>query len=279
MLKLNSHFDATREADRARPVGRPDDASHLQIRDLTVRFGGITALDNVSFTVQHGTICGLIGPNGAGKTTCFNCISSVYLASVGIITLDDQPLTGLKRHAVALAGVGRTFQNLALFPSMSVRENVMVGAHGRGRGGFLASMFKSSAVRKSEVEIGLRADELIERLGLDSVAHMLIGSLPFATQKRVELARALAGRPSLLILDEPAAGLNHEEVDELANQILRIRDQEGVSILLVEHHMNLVMKISDKVVVLNFGRKIADGLPSDVRADAAVTAAYLGVDE
>lgn len=258
---------------------RQDAAAHLEIRDLTVRFGGITALDSVSFTMQRGTICGLIGPNGAGKTTCFNCISSVYLASLGTISLDGKALTGLRRHAVALAGVGRTFQNLALFPSMSVRENVMVGAHGWGRGGFLASMLKSRAVRKSEAEIGAHADELLERFGLDAVAHQPIGSLPFAIQKRVELARALAGRPTLLILDEPAAGLNHEEVDELAAQILRIRDREGVSILLVEHHMNLVMKISDKVVVLNFGKKIADGLPSAVRADPAVTAAYLGGDE
>ncbi len=275
ILKLDSHS----EPDIVHDSARHDDASHLEIRDLTVRFGGITALDNVSFTVQRGTICGLIGPNGAGKTTCFNCISGVYVASMGTIALDDKPLTGLKRHVVAAAGVGRTFQNLALFPSMSVRENVMVGAHGRGRGGFLANMFKSSAVRKSETEIGARADELLDRFGLSAVAHQPIGSLSFPTQKRVELARALAARPSLLILDEPAAGLNHEEVDELAEQIVRIRDQEGVSILLVEHHMNLVMKISDKVVVLNFGRKIADGLPSTVRADAAVIAAYLGGDE
>jgi len=275
IAKLHSQPRAGGELNSARQHA----ASHLEISDLTVRFGGITALEDVSFTVPRGTICGLIGPNGAGKTTCFNCISSVYVPSMGTIALDGKPLTGLRRHMVALAGVGRTFQNLALFPSMSVRENVMIGAHGRGRGGFLASMFMSASVRRSEAEIGERADELIERFGLTPFAHQSIGSLPFATQKRVELARALAGRPSLLILDEPAAGLNHEEVDALAAQIVRIRDEERVSILLVEHHMNLVMKISDKVVVLNFGRKIADGLPSAVRADAAVTAAYLGGDE
>ena len=254
----------------------PGDDALLSVEGVTVRFGGVTALDGVRFRVGRRQICGLIGPNGAGKTTLFNCISKLYTPTQGDITFEGRPLRRFKRHALAQAGVARTFQNLALFASMSVRENVRVGAHARGGGGFLGSAFASPGARAAEREIAELADALIEECGLGAVADRLVGELPFGVKKRVELARALAISPKLLLLDEPAAGLNHEEVEALAGEVVRLRDQRGLSVLLVEHHMNLVMRISDQVVALNFGRLIADGAPAEVRANPEVVAAYLG---
>jgi branched-chain amino acid transport system ATP-binding protein len=248
----------------------------LQVKGLTIRFGGVTALEDVSFEVARGAICGLIGPNGAGKTTLFNCISRLYDPNAGSIVFDGHPLANIARHELSALGVARTFQNVALFATMTVRENVRVGAHALARGGFLVNALASPLARREEREIADRADALIEEFGLGAVANRPAGELPFGVRKRVELARALAKGPKLLLLDEPAGGLNHSEVDGLADEIRAIRDRRGVAVLLVEHHMNLVMRVSDQVLALDFGRLIANGRPDEVRVNRDVVQAYLG---
>src|SRR5918992_1858709 len=233
--------------------------SLLQVRDLAVHFAGIVALDGVSFDLAAGSIVGLIGPNGAGKTTLFNCLSRLYECDRGDILFDGRSLLAAPRHRIAATGIGRTFQNLALFGSMSVLDNVLVGAHSRSSSGFFANALRVPSVPREEAAVRDKAGEILALLGLEDLKERRVSDLAFGTRKRVELARALAAEPRLLLLDEPASGLNHEEVGALSSLIRELRDRLKLTILLVEHHMRLVMSISERAGAPNFGRVIAQG--------------------
>jgi branched-chain amino acid transport system ATP-binding protein len=248
----------------------------LSIQDLSIRFGGVAALDHVSFDIAANQIVGLIGPNGAGKTSLFNCVSRLYQPSGGSITFDGHELLRLRPHHVIRLGIARTFQNVALFGRMSVLDNILVGDHARIRSNTLSSALRLPTARQHEREATERALQALDIVDMRQHASSPAVALPFAVQKRVELARALVCKPRLLMLDEPAGGLNHTEVRELSELIQRIHAEYQLTILLVEHHMNLVMRISHQVVVLSFGRKIAEGAPDEVRNNPAVVEAYLG---
>lgn len=250
----------------------------LEVDNVSVQFGGLTALDGVTFDIREGEILGLIGPNGAGKTTCFNVMTGVYQATSGQVRFGGTKLRKMKRYKITRLGIARTFQNIRLFNSMTVLENVMVGADAHSKVGFWDALLRSPRHRSTEAASLKRAKELLDIVGITARDDELASNLSYGDQRRLEIARAMATGPQLLCLDEPAAGFNPAEKVKLMDLIRRVRD-EGYTVLLIEHDMRLVMGVTDRIVVLEFGQKIAEGSPAEIRDNPAVIAAYLGVDE